>query len=80
MNKRIEELKLKAIDYADATYKYDLSKGFQIQEWDTIRMNEFAKLVVKECADYIREYYDHWDAEPLAWMMEIAFDLHGDYA
>ena len=49
MNERIEELKLKAIDFADATYKYDSSKGFQIQEWDAIRLNEFAKLVVQEC-------------------------------
>ena len=80
VNERIEELKLKAIDFADATYKYDLSKGFQIQEWDAIRLDEFTKLIVAECANYIRETYDHWDAEPLAWTMEVAFGLHGDYA
>jgi hypothetical protein len=55
MNERIEELKLKAIDFADATYKYDLSKGFQIQEWDKIRIDEFAKLVVKECMSYMKD-------------------------
>jgi hypothetical protein len=49
MNERIEELKLQAIDFADATYKYELSEGFQIQEWDKIRLEKFAELIVKEC-------------------------------
>jgi hypothetical protein len=53
MNERIEELKLKAIDFADATYKYDLNEGFKIQEWDAIRLNEFAKLIIDECIDVI---------------------------
>ena len=69
MKERIEELKLKAIDFADATYKYDLSKGFQIQEWDAIRLNEFAKLIVQECmnicvvekADYDKCRKGAWD-------------------
>jgi hypothetical protein len=56
MNERIEELKLKAIDFADATYKYDLSEGFKIQEWDAIRLNEFAKLIVRECMEISYEY------------------------
>ncbi len=56
MNERIEELKLKAIDFADATYKYDLSEGFKIQEWDAIRLNEFAKLVVQECMEISYDY------------------------
>jgi hypothetical protein len=49
MNERIEELKLQAIDFADATYKYDLREGFQIQEWDKIRLEKFAELIIKEC-------------------------------
>lgn len=49
MNERITELLEKAIDYADATYKYDPITGFQIQEWDLIRINHFAELIVKEC-------------------------------
>jgi hypothetical protein len=55
MNERIEELKLKAIDFADATYKYDLSEGFKIQEWDAIRLNEFAKLIVRECCQKLED-------------------------
>jgi hypothetical protein len=57
MNPRIQELNLQAIDFADATYKYDLSKGFQIQEWDKIRIDEFAKLIVGECVRYFNEDY-----------------------
>ena len=68
MNELIEELKLKAIDFADATYKYDLSEGFKIQEWDAIRLNEFAKLLIDECigcceqviSDPVTESVDTW--------------------
>lgn len=49
MNPRIAELLAQATDYADATYKYDLSRGYQIQEWDAIRTNQFAHLILEEC-------------------------------
>ena len=39
-----------------------------------------AKLIVQECANYIRTNYDSWDAEPIAFNMELDFGLHGDYA
>jgi hypothetical protein len=52
MNERIEELILQAID---ATYKYDLSEGFKIQEWDKIRLEKFAELIVRECAKISEE-------------------------
>lgn len=41
---------------------------------------KFAQLIVQECSDYIRSNYDSWDAEPLAFNLEINFGLHGDYA
>jgi hypothetical protein len=41
---------------------------------------KFAELIVRECANYIRENYDSWDAEPLAHNLEVDFGLHGDYA
>jgi len=28
-----------------------LNEGFKIQEWDAIRLNEFAELIVRECSD-----------------------------
>ena len=40
---------------------------------------KFAKLIVKECADYVRETYDHEAAESIAWSMEVKYGLHGDY-
>ncbi len=43
-------------------------------------LEKFAKLIIQECANYIRENYDSWDAEPLAHNMEVDFGLHGDYA
>lgn len=43
-------------------------------------VEKFAKLIIQECANYIRENYDSWDAEPLAHNLEVDFGLHGDYA
>jgi hypothetical protein len=43
-------------------------------------LEKFAKLIIQECADYIRTNYDNWDAEPLAFNMERDYGLHGDYA
>lgn len=53
---RIAELLAQATDYADATYKYDPITGFQIQEWDLIRIKHFAELIVRECIDIAHEY------------------------
>ncbi len=41
---------------------------------------KFAQLIVQECANFVREEYDHEHAEGIAWTMEIEFGLHGDYA
>lgn len=66
MNKRIREL------MAEADRKCSETRGI----YDEI----LAKLIVRECANYIRENYDSWDAEPLAHNLEVDFGLHGDYA
>jgi hypothetical protein len=42
--------------------------------------DKFAELIVKDCADFVRESYDHAGAEGIAWYMEIKYGLHGDYA
>ena len=44
------------------------------------RAHKLSELIVRECADYVREEYDHEHAEGIAWNMEIKFGLHGDYA
>lgn len=41
---------------------------------------KFAKLIVQDCADFVRETYDHEHAESIAWYMEVEYGLHGDYA
>ena len=51
----VDELILKAIDYADATYKLHPSEGFKIQEWDKIRLTRLVELAVTECIDVIDE-------------------------
>ena len=68
MNNRIKELAIEA--------------NIVAPNWITMPAiyQKFAELIVQECADYIRENYDSWDAEPLAHNMEVDFGLHGDYA
>ena len=37
---------------------------------------KFAEMLIKDCADWIRENYDSADAEVLAHYMEIYYGLH----
>ena len=74
MNERIKELMGKTLDD-----KFS-------HTWDTMTYEgllqfseKFAELIVKECADYVRETYDHEAAESIAWSMEVKYGLHGDY-
>ena len=55
MNQRISELVQEAIDYADKAYTYTPEEGFNIQEWDKIRLEKFAELIVRECCDILAE-------------------------
>jgi len=41
--------------------------------------DDITLLIVRECADYVRETYDHEAAESIAWSMEVKYGLHGDY-
>lgn len=45
-----------------------------------INLEKFAELIVEDCANFVRESYNHPAAESLAWAMEINYGLHGDYA
>ena len=47
--------------------------------YNTFDYEKFAELIVRECADYVRETYDHEAAESIAWSMEVKYGLHGDY-
>jgi hypothetical protein len=70
MNVKIKELALQA------GYLPDM---FGVGHWDMPECKKFAELIVKECADYVRETYDHEAAESIAWTMEVKYGLHGDY-
>jgi len=71
MNERIKELK------QQATIEHPIGHGIVKYEFSP---ELFAELIVKECADFVRETYDHEAAESIAWTMEIEYGLHGDYA
>ena len=68
MNERIKEL----AEQAEFSKKDLHIQGDNFQK--------FAELVVQDCANFVRETYDHEAAESIAWCMEIKYGLHGDYA
>lgn len=77
MNERIKELSEQAGITTNLNTDF-FEKDFN--KWLDYYSEKFAKLIIQECANYIRENYDSWDAEPLAHNMEVDFGLHGDYA
>lgn len=78
MNERISELYEQAIDFT-MNYHNNNSNAKQ-KELDRVCAKKFSELIVKECADCVRENYDHEAAESIAWTMEVKYGLHGDYA
>lgn len=73
-----ENFSIKVIDcIADP---YDKMENGDYHSSILIDLDRFAKMIVQECANYIRTNLDSWDAEPLAFCMERDFGLHGDYA
>jgi hypothetical protein len=72
MNQRIQEL----MKDADAWHFHDNRGQFVMEEF----CEKFAELLVQDCANWIRNNYDHESAEPLAFYMEMYYGLHGDYA
>jgi len=72
MNERIQELVKQAIVDVKDEFGHWIGSDFDKEK--------FAKLIIQDCADYVRESYDHEAAESIAWNMEIKYGLHGDYA
>jgi hypothetical protein len=72
MNERIQKLWVESTGAESPTNDFQAVKGEELEK--------FAELIIQECANYIRENYDSWDAEPLAHNLEVDFGLHGDYA
>lgn len=55
MNEKIKQLAEQANLSADKTYQFDPKDGFIIQEWDKIRLEKFAELIIQECCDIFVE-------------------------
>jgi len=70
MNERIKQLAEQATVFV---------ADYDGQRWQ-IDPEKFAELIVQDCANFVRETYDHEAAESIAWTMEINYGLHGDYA
>lgn len=77
MNERIKQLREQALRWSGKNVNRNLYSNYEIEQKE---YNKFAELIIQECANYIRENYDSWDAEPLAHNLEVDFGLHGDYA
>ena len=76
MNERIKELAEKAgFSFKYKTAPDELNPGHRLQD-----LEKFAELIVQDCANFVREEYDHVDAEGIAWLMEMKYGLHRDYA
>jgi hypothetical protein len=54
LNERIRQLAEQAEKYADDNFKGEIF-------WTEAYESKFAELIVRECADYITEYYDSRD-------------------
>lgn len=75
MNERIKQLMNEAVGF-----RLDPdSKQYEAQV-SPEDLEVFAEMIIQECADFVRETYDHETAESIAWSMEIKYELHGDYA
>ncbi len=74
MNNRITELAIQADIWCDQNIAQDAP--WYNSQWE----RKFAELIIQDAANWIRDNYDHENAEPLAFNLEIHYGLHGDYA
>jgi hypothetical protein len=74
MNERIRQLAEQANLSADKEYKYDYEIGFHIQEWDQIRLQKFARLIVEECAQVVTE--TRWHLPPNQHQIALGIKEH----
>jgi len=80
MNDRIKTLAISTGIYDSITDPWDKHKTGDPYSSVMDDLEKFAELLVQDCANWIRNNYDHESAEPLAFYMEMYYGLHGDYA
>ena len=76
MNERIRQL----VEQAGGEFYEGFAGGTNFVKFAEDDFEKFAELIVQDCANFVRETYDHEAAESIAWTMEINYGLHGDYA
>ena len=72
MHQRIRDLAEKSYDIVPHERDWDATSRVFNKE-------KFAELLIQDCADFVRETYDHESAETIAWTMEVKYGLHRDY-
>lgn len=70
---KIKQLTEQANLSADKIYQFDPEDGFKIQEWDKIRLNKFAELIINECLDVAND--TRYDGKVVANRIKFVFGV-----
>ena len=70
---KIKQLTEQANLSADKIYQFDPKDGFKIQEWDKIRLEKFAELIINECLDVAND--TRYDGKIVANRIKFVFGV-----
>jgi hypothetical protein len=70
---KIKQLTERANLSADKIYQFDPEDGFKIQEWDKIRLEKFAELIINECLDVAND--TRYDGKVVANRIKFVFGV-----
>lgn len=70
---KIKQLTEQANLSADKIYQFDPKDGFKIQEWDKIRLEKFAELIINECLDVAND--TRYDGKVVANRIKFVFGV-----
>ena len=70
---KIKQLTEQANLFADKIYQFDPEDGFKIQEWDKIRLEKFAELIINECLDIAND--TRYDGKVVANRIKFVFGV-----
>jgi hypothetical protein len=70
---KIKQLTEHANLSADKIYQFNPEDGFKIQEWDKIRLEKFAELIINECLDVAND--TRYDGKVVANRIKFVFGV-----
>lgn len=70
---KIKQLTEQANLSADKIYQFDPEDGFKIQEWDKIRLEKFAELIISECLEVAND--TRYDGKVVANRIKFVFGV-----